>query len=73
MMKRAYIYSAESENSMLADMLDDLEDDFDYILAGLEKLDRAGSESSKSGVEIADTLQQNLQDIIAEISNVISQ
>jgi len=72
-MKRLnYISSAENDNSKLAEMLDSLKDDFEYIIAGLEKLDRSGAEASNEGLIIAERFQGNMQDIISEISDSIS-
>ena len=54
------------EQSQLATLLDQIDDDYDYLVAGLEKLDRSGSAASNAGAEIA-------QEIAAAISNAITQ
>ena len=73
-MKRVnYISSAAGdENSKLSDMLGSLKDDFDYVVAGLEKLDRTGAEASNEGLIIAERFQTSIQEIIADISEAIS-
>ena len=72
--KLRYVSSAEGEgDSKLSAVLDELKDDFDYILAGLEKFDRTGAEASNNGLIIAERLQSELQDIISEIGNNVSE
>lgn len=68
---RRSITAADSdEKSDLIQMISFLKDDFDYILTGLEKLDRDGSETSKQGLAIAEALSANLQSAISDISNI---
>ncbi len=70
-MKR-YISSAEkSEDTRLADMIDQLEDDFDYIISGLEKLDRSGHEIRESGIELANVIGEQLNTITSQIADII--
>lgn len=67
---RRYISAANSsDDSKLMLAIDALKDDFDYIIAGLEKLDRSGAESSNQGLIIAERLQDQFQAVIAEIGD----
>ncbi len=68
--RRAVTAAASDEKSDLIQLISFLKDDFDYILTGLEKLDRDGSETSKQGLAIAEALSANLQSAISDISNI---
>lgn len=71
-MKRlSKINAAEEGESKLLDTLDALKDDFEYLIAGLEKLDRSGAESSNNGLIIAEQLQGALQDFINQIADEV--
>lgn len=63
------ITSAEGDDSKLVIAIDDLKDDFDFIVSGLEKLDRSGAEDSNNGLVIAERLQSVFQDVISEIGD----
>lgn len=66
---RRVVTAAEGDgNSKLQDMMDMLKDDFDYVLAGLEKLDRTGATESNQGLVIAEGLSDALQSAISQIS-----
>lgn len=59
----------ESGNSKLQDMMDNLKEDFDYIISGLEKLDRTGASESNDGLIIAEGLSDALQSVVSEIAD----
>lgn len=61
--------AASADDSKLLQMFDQLKDDFDYILAGLEKLDRTGATESNEGLVIAEELSDALQSAISQISD----
>ena len=61
--------ASDSEDSKLLDMMKELKDDFDYILAGFEKLDRMGSSKSNEGYAIAIKLSDMFQSTISQISD----
>lgn len=65
------ITSADEGTSKLTEALDGLKDDFDYIISGLEKLDRSGAEASNDGLIIAEGLQASLQETIDKIAQSI--
>lgn len=65
------ITAASADDSELILMLDQLKDDFDYVLAGLEKLDRTGNTERNAGLVIAETLSDAIQSAISEISDNI--
>ena len=70
MKKLSKVTSAESDgSSKLMETLDEIKDDFDYIISGLEKLDRSGAEASNSGLIIAEGIQSSFQDVIDEIAS----
>lgn len=62
------IQAAEDGNSKLQDTIEGLKDDFDYIISGLDKLDRSGAEASNNGLIIAEGLQSSLQEVIEKIA-----
>jgi hypothetical protein len=70
-MKRVIMSAEASEDTRLKDMIDVIEDDFDYAVSGLEKLDRDGGPSRSSGIEVANELHAQLTDIIAQIADII--
>lgn len=70
-MKRYVKAADETEDRRLADMIDSLEDDFDYIISGLEKLDRDGKDSRDSGISIANQIHDQLNEITAQIADII--
>lgn len=58
----------EPKNEALDDAMRDLKDDFDFIIQGLEKLERSSAEDSRIGLEIAEKFSAKIQETIAEIS-----
>lgn len=66
---RRPITAAAEDDSKLVMMMDQLKDDFDYVLAGLEKLDRTGATESNEGLVIAEALSDAIQDAISKISD----
>lgn len=67
-MKRMIVAAAGDENP-LDDLLDSIDDDYDYAIAGIEKLKREGD--NKAAMEQAQKLSQALQSVIDAISNEI--
>ena len=63
------IKAAEGDDSKLVLALDGLKADFDYIISGLEMLDRSGAEAANNGLIIAEGLQATLQDVIGQIAD----
>lgn len=67
------ITAAKDDNaSELSVTLDALNDDFDYIVASLEKLDRSGNEFSAKGNVIAQELLATFQDTIGKIADLLA-
>ena len=69
-MKR-YLRAASDQESPLDDNIGDLKADFDYIIEGLEKLGRMGSDKSKEALSVSLELSGMLSDITSEISNLM--
>ena len=67
-MKRMIVAATGDENP-LDDLLDRIDDDFAYAIAGIEKLKREGE--NKAAMEQAQKLSQALQSVIDAISNEI--
>lgn len=58
----------EPKNEALEDAMSNLKDDFDFIMQGLEKLERTSAEDSRIALEIAEGFSASIQDTIAAIS-----
>lgn len=65
------VTAASGDESKLALMLDSISDDFDYVISGLEKLDRSGAEASNNGLIIAERLNDAIQAAIESIAESI--
>ena len=65
------VAAQENEDNRLADMIDKLEDDFDYIISGLEKLDRSDKSLRESGIQVASQISEQLDAITAQIADII--
>lgn len=71
---RSDIYGAEeSTEDKLGQALSDIKDDFDYAVSGLEKLGRAGVNSSNEALAISETFSKSIQDVIEQIANSVSE
>lgn len=69
--KKMSVNAASSTDTPLDDNITDLKADFDYVLDGLEKLGRMGSDKSKGALSISLELSDMLNDINNEISNLM--
>lgn len=70
---KSTINAAEtSGDSKLVEAIDGLKEDFDYIISGLEKLDRTGAQESNDGLIIAESIQDSLQDAISKIADKLA-
>ena len=65
------IMAAESDESRLSAIIDELKDEFDYIISGFEKLDRSGSELGNNGLAIAESLMNTFMQIESDIASNI--
>ena len=62
------INAADDISDTLKDKLDTIKDDFDYLMSGIEKLGRTGSNMSKEAEIIAENLSSDIQDSINEVA-----
>lgn len=67
------IISAEEISDSLKDKLDNIKDDFDYLMSGIEKLGRSGANMSKEAEIIAENLAAGIQDRISEVAAQIQE
>ena len=65
------VTAAENE-SAFDDIVSNIKDDFDYIVEGLETLNRRGTDSSKQAMSIAATISSELEGYIANIAESIT-
>lgn len=68
-MKR--VIATSMNNEALDELMSAVEDDFDYVVSGLQKLDRMGKEPSQKAMQLAGQLQQAIQATQAQIANLI--
>lgn len=61
------VFSAEDDNPTLDDKLDNIKDQFDYIIDGIGQLDFA------DGDDIANRLHTSLDEFIQDIANKITE
>lgn len=66
------ILAADQDTDAIDEILSNLKDDFSYICDGIDKLNKIGGNTRKSGMTIAINFQNNLQSIISEIADEIS-
>jgi len=66
-----YYIRAADEPSALDDCLDNLKDDFDYVMDGLDKLSRTGGDSAKAALSIALSLSDTIENHIEQVSSQI--
>lgn len=64
------VTGAETVESRLSEIMPMLEDDFDYFMSGLDKLDRSGKDLSDSGYDIAQEFYEMLQEAISKVSDI---
>ena len=64
--------AASDDDSKLAQTIDKLEDDFEYIIASFEKLDRSSAEERNQGTEIAEKLLETFQQAISHIADILA-
>lgn len=69
-MKRRII-AANDGDSKLQDMISDLKDDFDYILSGIERLDRTGS--SGEALTLAEDMSSQFRMLVSDIADKIAE
>lgn len=71
-MKRMQRVTAAADgDSKLQDTVSDLKADFEYILDGLDKLERTSSDKANQALTVALELSSNLQDFTATIASAI--
>lgn len=63
------IYAAEGEDSQVSDMISDLKDDFDFILSGLERLERQGANGKNDAMMIGENLNLSLQQHVNDLAS----
>lgn len=68
-MKR-YIKAKTELSEQLSDLLDALDDDYGYVIQGIERLGRLGN--NQGAMQAATELSQSLNNIIAELANLES-
>lgn len=63
------VYAAEDKDSQVSDMISDLKDDFDFILSGLDRLDRQGANGRNDAMMLGENLSSSLEQHINELSS----
>ena len=65
--------AAADEDSRLEDAIDILEDDFEYVISGLEKLGRTNTSARNQALQFASQLHAAIQDTTSEIADNIQE
>ncbi len=66
------ITSAENaQEDVFKDSVNNLKDDFDYVLSGLDRLNRSGNLSDS--LSIIQELEEHLNDVIDEIASMVQE
>lgn len=63
------IYAAEGEDSQVSDMISGLKEDFDFILSGLERLERQGANGKNDAMMIGENLNSSLQQHVNDLAS----
>ena len=67
------IMSAEDISDSLKEKINNIKDDFDYLMSGIEKLGRSGANMSKEAEIIAENLSSSIQDSINDVAAQIQE
>lgn len=67
------IMSAEEISGSLKEKIDTINDDFDYLMSGIEKLGRSGANMSKEAEIIAENLSSAIQNSINDVAAQIQE
>lgn len=70
---RSVTAADDTKLSGLDDAIDTLKDDFDYLIAGLEKLGRTGINASNEGQAIVENLSTDIQSYLAQIAELVTE
>lgn len=73
-MKRRIIRAAEAPakpdtETIIDERIDAVSDDFDYIMAGVEKLGRMGGTKADAAVSILGRMAESLQEFIGQVAD----
>ena len=68
---RPVMAAEDAQNEKLTAAISGLKEDFDFLISGLEHLDRTGAEESNQALIIAERMGDALQSCIAEVSGTI--
>lgn len=73
-MKRRIIRAAETPakpdtETIIDERIDAVSDDFDYIMAGVEKLGRMGGTKADAAVSILGRMAESLQEFIGQVAD----
>ena len=63
------VASSESEDTRIKDLSSDLKDDFDYILDGIDMLDRNGR--INEGIDVCTAISDSLQTYVRQIADIL--
>ena len=67
------IMSSEEISDSLKEKIDTINDDFDYLMSGIEKLGWSGANMSKEAEIIAENLSSAIQDSINDVAAQIQE
>lgn len=69
---RRRITAAEEIDNGLSEAIKDLEDDFSYLISGIEKLSRSGANKSNEGLALVETISASIQSFISQVADAVT-
>lgn len=71
---RRPIWAAEGEKDNGLDVvMDNVSDDFDYLMSGIEKLVRSGPNASQAAAALLENIQSSLDSFISQVADAVTE
>lgn len=67
------VTAAENVDNGLDDAIKNLENDFEYLISGIEKLSRSGVNKSNQGLAIVENVSSSIQEFISQVADAVTE
>lgn len=67
------VTAAEEVDNGLHDAIKDLEDDFSYLISGIEKLSRSGANKSNEGLALVENISASIQSFLSQVADAVTE